>query len=58
MTEWPERMHFYVATYGDFGIEIEFFKLDQDAEYRAAVDAAEKGHREGEYDTFTHGEIT
>ena len=48
---------FYVATYGDMGIEIEFFSLDEDKEYEAAQEAAEEQHRVGDIDTYVYGEI-
>lgn len=45
----------YVATYGDFGIEVTHFTKKR--EYNAAVKEAEKGHERGDYDTYTHGEV-
>jgi hypothetical protein len=44
---------YYVATYGNLGLEVEFF--DDPLAYGRATQAAERGHQKGEYDTYTHG---
>jgi len=46
---------YYVATYGDFGLEVEFFSCP--LAYGRACRAAERGWKEGEFDTHTNGHI-
>lgn len=43
----------YVATYGDLGLQVEFY--DCPLAYGRASRTAEREHREGDLDTFTHG---
>lgn len=47
---------FFVATYGDYGLEVGFYRSQ--AEYDAAVAEAGEDHDMDRVDTFTHGEIT
>jgi len=52
----PRRLcRYYVATYGDLGLEVQFF--DDPLEYGRAVQDARRQHRIGEYDTYTHGPV-
>ena len=46
---------YFVATYGDMGLDVEFFH-DKEA-YEVAVEAAEDDHNLGGLDTWTHGDI-
>jgi hypothetical protein len=46
---------FWLATFGDLGLEVEFFATE--AEYNAAVAKAEKDHGNGEFDSYTHGDV-
>lgn len=46
---------FYVATYGDAGLDVEFFS---DAlAYGRAVRAAQREHDAGKLDSYTNGEV-
>jgi hypothetical protein len=54
---WRRRFppRYFVATYGDMGLEVEFFR-DPD-EYEAACEEAEQQHIDDNIDTWTHGDI-
>lgn len=46
---------FYVATYSNYGIQVEFFTSLID--YNEAVNEAEEDHRLDRLDTYSHGEV-
>jgi len=46
---------YFVATYGDMGLEVEFYRDEQ--EYDAAVALAEEEHDADNLDTYTYGDI-
>lgn len=46
---------YYLATYGDFGIEVEFYTSLID--FNEAVNQAERDHAADRIDTYTHGEV-
>ena len=50
------RPRFYVATYGDMGIEVTFFQTEKECDEAAAE--AEKQHDNQELDTYTYGPVS
>lgn len=47
---------YWVATYGDMGLEVEHFTSER--LYKIATNRAEREHSEGGLDSYTHGEET
>ena len=46
---------YYVATFGDYGLQVEFYRSHRD--YVFAIAEAEENHSADRVDTYTHGEI-
>jgi hypothetical protein len=51
----PPVTRFYVATYGDGGLEVVFFTDPRD--YTEAVALAKGLHEQGRLDSYTHGDV-
>ena len=51
------QARFWVATYGDLGIEIHWFAAGDGLAYGRAIREAKRRHEIGDLDTYTYGDV-